>query len=350
MVNLSHSRKRNWPIGEAISKVTLGTVDRLTLPSSQEILYATSGTALDLLSDTNGRHLHGSKPSWWKPINCALKLGWMEQENVTSEELCQAYEDPSPRKWSMWNKSVPEGKAGSMGSHRCLAQFERQCTDEGSLPCPPTEGVWAETGWAQCQQSFSPRRTGQPAGYIAPTGVFSLHKIFSEILEPVFVSWVISHKNYLQDMEGLEALRLHPPKAASVSWSHRASLAGLRVPVSCCPAWAACAHHHAPCPHQHVSLWPRMWSVAAPGTLDFLFLTDTFVKYHKKELDLPCSSDSEESACNAGDLGSIPGLGRSPGEGNGNPLQYSCLENRMDRGAWRATVHGVAKSWTWLSD
>ena len=46
---------------------------------------------------------------------------------------------------------------------------------------------------------------------------------------------------------------------------------------------------------------------------------------------------------NAGDMGSIPKLGRSPGEGNGNPLQYSCLENSMDRGAWRATVHGVAK-------
>ena len=52
------------------------------------------------------------------------------------------------------------------------------------------------------------------------------------------------------------------------------------------------------------------------------------------------------SARNAGELGSIPGLGRSPGEGNGNPLQYSCLENSMDRGAWWATVHGVAKSWT----
>ena len=49
------------------------------------------------------------------------------------------------------------------------------------------------------------------------------------------------------------------------------------------------------------------------------------------------------SACNAGDLGSIRGLGRSPGEGNGNPLQYSCLENSMDRGVWQATVHGVAK-------
>ena len=56
------------------------------------------------------------------------------------------------------------------------------------------------------------------------------------------------------------------------------------------------------------------------------------------------------SAYNAGDLGSIPGLGRSPGEGNGNPLQYCCLENPMDRGAWYAIVYGVAKSWTRLSD
>ena len=60
-------------------------------------------------------------------------------------------------------------------------------------------------------------------------------------------------------------------------------------------------------------------------------------------MGFPYSSVGKESACNAGDLGSIPGLGRSPGEGNGNPLQYSCLENPMDRGAWRATVHGVAR-------
>ena len=60
--------------------------------------------------------------------------------------------------------------------------------------------------------------------------------------------------------------------------------------------------------------------------------------------------DSKESACNAGDPGSIPGSGRSPGEGNGNPLQYSCLENPMDRGAWWVTVYGVAKSRTRLSD
>ena len=56
------------------------------------------------------------------------------------------------------------------------------------------------------------------------------------------------------------------------------------------------------------------------------------------------------SAHNAGNLGSIPGSGRSPGEGNGHPLQYSCLENPMDRGAWWAAVHGVAKSQTQLND
>ena len=64
----------------------------------------------------------------------------------------------------------------------------------------------------------------------------------------------------------------------------------------------------------------------------------------------PCSSVGKESACSAGDQSLIPGLGRSPGEGNGNPLLYSCLENPMVRGAWWATVHGVAKSWTRLSD
>ena len=65
---------------------------------------------------------------------------------------------------------------------------------------------------------------------------------------------------------------------------------------------------------------------------------------------IPGSSDDKESACNVGDQGLIPGLGRFPGEGNGNPLQYSCLENPMDGGAWLATVHGVAKSRTRLSD
>ena len=63
-------------------------------------------------------------------------------------------------------------------------------------------------------------------------------------------------------------------------------------------------------------------------------------------------SDGKESACNAGDLGSTPGLARSPGEGNGNPLQYSCLEKPMDRGAGRASVNGVSKeldTTEWLS-
>ena len=60
-------------------------------------------------------------------------------------------------------------------------------------------------------------------------------------------------------------------------------------------------------------------------------------------------SDSEESACDIGDMGSIPGLGRSPEDGNDYPLQYYCLEKPMDRGAWGAAVHGVAKNRTQLS-
>ena len=62
------------------------------------------------------------------------------------------------------------------------------------------------------------------------------------------------------------------------------------------------------------------------------------------DLGFSSGSDSKDSVCNAGNPGLIPGLGRSPGEGNGNPLQYSCLENLMDRGAWQAPVHGVTKS------
>ena len=63
-------------------------------------------------------------------------------------------------------------------------------------------------------------------------------------------------------------------------------------------------------------------------------------------MGFPDGSDGKESACNAGDPGSVPEWGRYPGKGNGNPLQYSCLENSMDRGTWWATVLGVAKSRT----
>ena len=66
-------------------------------------------------------------------------------------------------------------------------------------------------------------------------------------------------------------------------------------------------------------------------------------------MGFPGGSHSERPTCNAGDMCSVPGLGRSPGERNGNPLQCSCLENFMDRGDWRATAHGIAESWTRLS-
>ena len=70
------------------------------------------------------------------------------------------------------------------------------------------------------------------------------------------------------------------------------------------------------------------------------------IQYLCTKEGFPGGSASKESACNAGDLGSITASGRSPGKENGNPLQYSCLENSMEREAWWAAVHEVAKSWT----
>ena len=76
----------------------------------------------------------------------------------------------------------------------------------------------------------------------------------------------------------------------------------------------------------------------------------TFMDHYASIVGFPDSSVGKESACNAGDPSLIPGSGRSSGEGNGYPLQYSCLENSMDRGPWQATIHGVTKSQTGLGN
>ena len=86
------------------------------------------------------------------------------------------------------------------------------------------------------------------------------------------------------------------------------------------------------------------WGRTESDMTEQLTLYEKIIKNFK--VGFLCGSAGKESACNAGDLGSIPGLGRSPGKGNGYPLQYSGLENSMDRGAWWATVHGVTKSHT----
>ena len=114
-------------------------------------------------------------------------------------------------------------------------------------------------------------------------------------------------------------------------------------------------------PFSRGSSWPRdrTWVLCIAGRFALQYVESSWTKPVSPALagrflitgqGLPYSSNSKESACNAWDQGSIPGLGSSSGEVNGNPLQYSCLENSMDREAWRATGHGVAESQTLLSD
>ena len=91
-------------------------------------------------------------------------------------------------------------------------------------------------------------------------------------------------------------------------------------------------------------------SAIISGWLSIFIIAGDMLIVLKSNLGFPGGSHGKESASNAGDPGSIPGSGRSSGEGNGNLLQYSCLENSLDRGAWPATVHGVTKSQTQLSD
>ena len=113
-------------------------------------------------------------------------------------------------------------------------------------------------------------------------------------------------------------------------------------------------------PYSSILAWKIPWT-EEPGRLQSMgpqrvghnwahTRTHTIGHYLAIKWCFPGGSEVKASACNAGDLGSIPGSGRFPGEGNGNPLQYSCLENPMGGGAWWATVHGVAKSQTWLND
>ena len=94
----------------------------------------------------------------------------------------------------------------------------------------------------------------------------------------------------------------------------------------------------------------KFWSDGRLDEFHIVDLLDFFFLQIFLSFKFPGGSDGKASACNAGDLGLIPELERSPGEGNGKPLQYSCLENSIDGGAWWAAVHGVTKSQTQLSN
>ena len=133
--------------------------------------------------------------------------------------------------------------------------------------------------------------------------------------------------------------------------------ASSRVPVSPPLFWLSlhrlgsravvtCILLHPSSPTGGRSSW---WGISASQLAISALLVPLQLAPDIKNFLFPGGSDGKESACNAGDGGLIPGLGRSPGECNGNPLQYSCLETPMDRGAWWAAVPGVAQSWTRLT-
>ena len=92
------------------------------------------------------------------------------------------------------------------------------------------------------------------------------------------------------------------------------------------------------------------WGWLEEHMKELCFFLNIESDYYSNGISLPGGSEVKVSACNAGDLGSIPGSGRSPREGNGNPRQYPCLENSVDRGTWRATVLRIPKSQMWLND
>ena len=110
---------------------------------------------------------------------------------------------------------------------------------------------------------------------------------------------------------------------------------------------------HGDFPGKNTGVWVAMPSSRESSTLFYVIIFPSlasFFSFGGCNMGFPDGSVIKSLPANAGDTGLIPGSGRSPGEGNGNPLQYSCLGNLMDRGAWRAIVHSVAKSQTSLSD
>ena len=130
---------------------------------------------------------------------------------------------------------------------------------------------------------------------------------------------------------------IHPSGLSPVSLLvHRSSLYYVSLSLYHLSVYISIVYYHLSIYHNYLSI--------DLSSMYYLSIDLSSVYY------LSTSSVGKEFACSAGDLGSIPGLGRFPGEGSGNPLQYPCLENLMDRGAWWAAVHGVTKSQARLSD
>ena len=174
-----------------------------------------------------------------------------------------------------------------------------------------------------------------------------LGEVFSDVLsqdsghgKPLMWSWAGSHDKELQIRALLE---VNFEETAQQEWV---------VPQLTHPALFTCLH---PQTNLITELHPRedtgpITHNSTQSRRIIIIMAARACNYWALAVGFPGGLDGKESVCNEGDTVSVPGLGRFPGEENGNPSQYSCLENFMDRGAWQATIHRVSKSLTWLSN
>ena len=168
--------------------------------------------------------------------------------------------------------------------------------------------------------------------------MYSVHPAHNKLIWPT----VFSRAAGAPDAGGsLRKKPGHPPQhCCSSVWGRRGLLRVVIRPVKCTLS-STPLEMRIPRPWSHLRRYSKQTPSSWPGRNGV-----NYFRPPQCPTGLPLRLSGTHSACNAGDLGSIPGSGRSPGEGNGSPLQYSCLGNPMDRGAWRGAVHGVTKSRT----
>ena len=188
-------------------------------------------------------------------------------------------------------------------------------------------------------------RLGRHGGCVTLLSLFSLshppaHPLWKLLL---LLNWFVLCLKHFDALHWFYLQWIFLPRPQLTWWL---AIIHLQLHIQMTPVGPACQAQEV----SWLSWRPSLCLLVGESTKETQGLTRKAFLVTRLSMGFPGGSVSKQSACNAGDPGSISGLGRSPGEGNYYPNQYSCLENSIDRGGWWATFHGVAKSWTWLSD